>query len=50
MNALRWFVHVERMDNERLLKKVMNAKVNERSARWRLRFGWVDGWSKESPE
>ena len=43
MNALRWFVHVERMDNERLLKKVMNAKVNERSARGRLRFGWMDG-------
>ena len=27
MNDLRWFGHVERMDNERLLKKVMNAKV-----------------------
>ena len=27
MNVLRWFGHVERMDNERLLKKVMNAKV-----------------------
>ena len=25
MNVLRWFSHVERMDNERLLKKVMNA-------------------------
>ena len=25
MNVLRWFGHVERMDNERLLKKVMNA-------------------------
>ena len=27
MNVLRWFCHVERMDNERLLKKVMNAKL-----------------------
>ena len=27
MNVLRWFGHVERMDNERLLKKVMNAKL-----------------------
>ena len=32
MNVLRWFGHVERMDNERLLKKVMNAKVDGRSA------------------
>ena len=31
------------MDNERLLKKVMNAKVNGRSARRRPRFGWMDG-------
>ena len=43
MNVLRWFGHVERMDIERLLKKVMNAKVNERSARGRPRFGWMDG-------
>ena len=28
MNVLRWFGHVERMDNELLLKKVMNAKVD----------------------
>ena len=43
MNVLRWFGHVERMDDERLLKKVMNAKVNGRSARGRPRFGWIDG-------
>ena len=43
MKVLRWFGHVERMDNERLLKKVMNAKVNGRSARGRPRFGWMDG-------
>ena len=29
------------MDNERLLKKVINAKVG-RSARGRPRFGWMD--------
>ena len=34
---------MERMDNERLLKKVMNAKVDGRSARGRPRFGWMDG-------
>ena len=43
MNVLRWFGHVERMDIERLLKKVMNAKVDGRSARGRPRFGWMDG-------
>ena len=43
MNVLRWFGHVERMDNERLLKKVMNVKVDGRSARGRPRFGWMDG-------
>ena len=42
-NVLRWFSHVERMDNEQLLKKVMNAKVDGRSARGRPRFGWMDG-------
>ena len=43
MNVLRWFSHVERMDNERLLKKVMNAKVDGRSARGRPKFRWMDG-------
>ena len=43
MNVVRWFGHLERMDNERLLKKVMNAKVDGRSARGRPRFGWMDG-------
>ena len=31
------------MDNEQLLKKVMNAKVDGRSARGRPMFGWMDG-------
>ena len=43
INVLRWFGYVERMDNERLLKKVMNAKVDGTSARGRPRFGWMDG-------
>ena len=41
--AARVDMNVERMDNERLLKKVMNAKVDGRSARGRPRFGWMDG-------
>ena len=43
MNVLRWFRHVKRMDNERLLKKVMNANVGERSARGSTKLGWMDG-------
>ena len=43
MNALRWFGHVERMDNDQLLKKEMNVKVDVRSARGRPRFGWMNG-------
>ena len=43
MNVLRWFGHVERMENERLLKKVVNTKVDGRSARGRPRFGWMNG-------
>ena len=43
MTVLRWFGHVERIDNEPLLKKMMNAKVNGRSATERPRFGWMDG-------
>ena len=43
MNVLRWFSHVERMDNDRLLKNVMNARVDGRSARGRPRIGWMDG-------
>ena len=43
MNVLRWFNHVERMDAERLLKKVLNAKVDGRSARGSPSFGWMDG-------
>ena len=31
------------MDNERLLKRVLNVKVDRRSARGRPRFGWIDG-------
>ena len=46
MNVLRWFGHVVRMDNERLSKRVMNAKVDGRNVRGRPRFGWMDGVKK----
>ena len=35
------------MDNDRLLKKVMSAKVGGRSTRGRPRFGWMDGVKKK---
>ena len=35
------------MDNERLLKKVINAKVDGRSVRGRPRFGWMDGVKRD---
>ena len=47
MNVLRWFGHVERTDNERLLKKVVNTKVDGRSFRGRPRFGSMDGVKRD---
>ena len=45
-NVLRWFGHVERMENERLTKRVINSKVDGRNVRGRPRFGWMDGVKK----
>merc|ERR1712035_71191 len=42
-NVLRWFGHVERMENEQMLKRVMNGRVNGRGVRGRPRLGWMDG-------
>ena len=50
MNVLRWFGHVERMDNERLTKRVTNSKVDGRNVRGRPRFGWMDGVKKAVSE
>ena len=43
MNVLRWFGHMERMEDDHMLKKVMNARVNGVGARGRPRLGWMDG-------
>ena len=37
-NVLSWFDHVKRIDDERLLKMVVNARVDGRGARDRPRF------------
>lgn len=41
--VLRWFGHMERMSEERLVKKVMNSEVIGRRARGRPKFRWMDG-------
>ena len=44
--VLRWFGHVERMEDERLTKKAINSKVDGRNVRGRPRFGWINGAKK----
>ena len=41
--VLRWFGHMERMEDECLVKKVMKGRVDGRGMRGRPRFGWMDG-------
>ena len=41
--VLRWFGHVERMDEHRMARRVMMAKVSEGRVRGRPRLGWMDG-------
>lgn len=40
--VLRWSGHMERMEERRLVKKVMKAKVNGRGMRGRPRVGWME--------
>ena len=40
---LRWFGHVERMDDYRMARRVLMAEVNGGRVRERLRLGWMDG-------
>ena len=41
MNVLRWFGHVEKMDNEHFRKEAIYLKVDGRKVRGRPRFGWM---------
>ena len=41
--VLRWFGHVERMDEYRMAKRVMMAEVSGGRVRGRPRLGWMDG-------
>ena len=40
---LRWFGHVERMDDFRMARRVLIAGVSGGRVRGRPRFGWMDG-------
>ncbi len=42
-NTLRWFGHVERMESERLTKRVYASEVEGVRGRGRPRFRWRDG-------
>ena len=41
--VLRWFGHVERMDEYRMASRVLMAEVSGGRVRGRPRFGWMDG-------
>ena len=43
--VLRWFGHVERMDEERMARRVLMAEVSggQAQVRGRPRLGWMDG-------
>ena len=41
--VLRWFGHVERMDEYRMARRVLIAEVSGGRVRGRQRLGWVDG-------
>ena len=40
--VLRWFGHVERMDEYRISRRVLMAKVSGGRVRGRPRLGWMD--------
>ena len=41
--VLRWFGHVERMDDYRMARRVLMAEVSGRRIRGREMLGWMDG-------
>ena len=41
--VLRWFGHMERMDEYRMARMVLMAEVSGGRVRGRPRLGWIDG-------
>ena len=42
-SVLRWFGHVERMDEYRIARRVLMTEVSRGRVRGRPRLGWMDG-------
>ena len=42
-SVLRWFAHVDRMDEYRMTRRVLMAEVSGGWVRGRPRLGWMDG-------
>ena len=40
---LRWFGHVEGINEHRMTKRMLMAEAGGGRVRWRLRSGWMDG-------
>ena len=45
---MRWFGHVERMDDYRMARRVLMAEVSGGRVRGRPRLGWMDGMKVEA--
>ena len=43
LRVLRWFGHIERMDEYRMTRRVLMAEVSDGRVRRRPRLGWMDG-------
>ena len=41
--VLRWFGHVEKMDDYRMARRMLMAEVSVERVRGRPRLGWMDG-------
>ena len=41
--VLRWFRHVERMDEDRMARRMLMAEVSGGRVRGRQRIDWMDG-------
>ena len=40
--VLKWFGHVERIDENRMARRVLMAEVSGGRVRWKPRLGWMD--------
>ena len=48
--VLRWFLHLERIDEYRLARRLLMVEVSGGRVRGRLRLGWMDGMKVEATE